>query len=307
MNCADARTKLAAYHDGELAPADRARVDGHLRGCGECSAILARLAGIDANVGVPDPGPEYWERFNRRVMDRVENDAAAPAKVLRPNRGWARRRLPYFLPAVAAAALLLVVARQTGMDPFSRISAPPAPREAARSAPEAGAVAVRRAAPPAGASPSIPEASLRKEKKAAPPAILKDERKGDDASAAGGAVSLAEERIAGASGEEKERSARGVETAPAPSPCEAARSLAGRGRLEEAESAQRACLARETTPAAQESGLVFLAELLDRQSRIAEADAVLRETRGQYPDSRPLDDYLRRRSRVQGRPIPDSR
>jgi hypothetical protein len=374
MNCADARTRLAARHDGELAPAERALVDEHLRGCGECSAILARLAGIDANVDVPDPGPEYWEQFNRRVMERVENDAAVPAKVLRPKRGWARRQLPYFIPAVAAAALLLVIVRQTGMDPFSRTSAPPAPREAPgavmqaaqKAASGADAGAVPRAAPPSGALPPVPGASLRKEKtaapQAAPPAILPDEGGRSADSPAGKPASLAGERIAGADGEDKTRAARSVEASPAPSPepvrgdaaftspgagvkeesaapaeregkgvaqgqadralsrsmaaaapaavpspCEEARSLAGRGRLKEAESAQRACLARKNPPEAQESGMVFLAELLDRQSRFDEADAVLRETERRFPESRPVDAYLRQRSRVQGRPVPETR
>ncbi|MBE0603488.1 MAG: zf-HC2 domain-containing protein, partial [Deltaproteobacteria bacterium] len=136
MDCVETRTMLSPYHDGELVPADRARVDEHLRGCGECSSALARLAEIDAHAGVPDPGPEYWERFNRRVMERVEG-APAPEKVLRPKRGWARRRLPYFIPAAAAAALLLVVVRQTGIDPLTRTVPPPASPAATQASPQA--------------------------------------------------------------------------------------------------------------------------------------------------------------------------
>jgi hypothetical protein len=133
MDGGKTRELLAACHDGELAPADRARVEEHLRGCGECSAALARLAEIDAGVGVPDPGPEYWERFNRRVMERVEKERAegepAPEKARRPERGWARRRLPYFIPVVAAAALLFVVVRQRGSIRYrGRPRPPPLPR-----------------------------------------------------------------------------------------------------------------------------------------------------------------------------------
>lgn len=340
MDCVKTRTMLSAYHDGELAPADRERVDEHLRGCGECSAVLARLAEVDANVGVPEPGPEYWERFNRRVMERVEGEAA-PAAVLRPKHGWARRRLPYFVPVAAAAALLLVVVRQTGMDPFSRTAPPPAPpaathapqqalpeaalqtprpappraaprREAPESHPSAGSVSGLReplpAAPPPAAAPSAAgDTAADLETKGAPEEVIRHDK--------------AAERFGSVTAQEKERSARGADSMPralsksmaaaapaaVPSPCEEARSLAGRGFLEEAETAQRACLARKNPPEAQEKGMVFLAELLDRQSRFAEADSVLEETRRQFPESRPLGTYLRQRSEVQGRRLPAAR
>jgi hypothetical protein len=100
------------------------------------------------------------------------------------------------------------------------------------------------------------------------------------------------------------KSAVGAAPASAPASCGEARELAGRGRLEEAESAQRACLARENPPEAREAGMVYLAELLDRQSRFAEADSVLEETRREFPASRPLASYLRQRPQLQlqGRP-----
>jgi len=312
MDCVETRTMLPAYHDGELAPADRARVDEHLRGCGECSAVLSLLAEIDAHAGVPDPGPEYWERFNRRVMERVEG-APAPAKVLRPKRGWARRRLPYFIPA-AAAALLLVVVRQTGMDPFSR-TPPPAPpaatQEASRELPQTPPPEPPQAAPrreaesrPSAEGASAPRAPVQAAP-APPPAApsaagnaaMDMEMKGEPAGV--GKTKKAERALS--------KSTAAAAPAVVASPCEEARSLAGRGLLEEAESAQRACLARKNPPEAQERGMVFLAELLDRQSRIAEADSVLEETRRQFPASRPLDSYLRQRSEVQGRRLPAAR
>jgi len=321
MECREIREMLAPYHDGELPPEGRARVEGHLRGCGECSSMLARLAEIDAGVSVPDPGPAYWEGFNRRVLGRLEKEGAAPAKVLRPRRGWARRGLPYFLPAVAAAALLLVVVRQTGVDPYSRTARAPspaapapveradrpaAPREKALPSPGAvprgetkgksvaeafpepvpAVVPRRQEAPP----PPSPEAYREEADFAAPAATASREAVADAESAAGAS-------LAG-------RVSMKSTAAAVPSPCGEARSLAVRGRLKEAESAQRRCLESETGPAAQESGRVFLAELLDRQSRFAEADAVLRETRRQFPESRPLDDYLRQRPEVQSRALP---
>ncbi len=361
MDCGKTRELLAAYHDGELAPADRARVEEHLRGCGECSAALARLAEIDAGVGVPDPGPEYWERFNRRVMERVAAERAegesVPAKAPRPERGWARR-LPYFIPVAAAAALLLVVVRQTGMDPFSRTSPPSAPPaatgerpralpdeeakgplpESRPSAPQAGrraapdasraagvAAAPRESAPAAEGSPALPPAPEPPAPPAAAPpapagpAATDDGAKGSRETALLYGKEMNGDRLAAAPAGEAAPAAGGMKAqraasksiaAAAPegpsSPCEEARALAGRGLLAEAETAQRACLSRKNPPEARERGMVFLAELLDRQNRLAEADAVLEETRRRFPAGRALGAYLERRPEVQGRPLPSS-
>ena len=90
---------------------------------------------------------------------------------------------------------------------------------------------------------------------------------------------------------------------PAASPCELARTLAARERWRAAEDAQRACLAGDLPEPAREKGLVFLAELLDRQARFAEADAVITEVDRQFPQSRPLDLYRQQRPMVQKQPM----
>jgi hypothetical protein len=114
----------------------------------------------------------------------------------------------------------------------------------------------------------------------------------------------------GVSEEKRERPAKAA-AAPRPAgaepPCALARRLAAQGRLEEAETAQRACLASDASPATQDPGLVFLAELLDRQSRFAEADAVLESAHRQFPRSRPLDLYRQQRPQVRRLQAPDSR
>jgi len=88
------------------------------------------------------------------------------------------------------------------------------------------------------------------------------------------------------------------------SPCDQARGLAARERWRDAEAAQRACLAQDRSATAQEKGLVFLAELLDRQARFADADAVIAEVGRKFPQSRPLDLYRQQRPMVQKRPTP---
>lgn len=360
MDCGKTREMLAACHDGELSPADRARVEEHLRGCVECRAALARLAEIDAGVDVPDPGPEYWERFNRRVMERVEGEPA-PAKAPPAQRGWARRRLQYFIPVAAAAALLLVVVRQTGVDPFSRTSPPaapppatrlsppplageaskelprgpstqarpPAPQAPRRDAPDRPPAAVgppvpRESAPPVpppdlhappvAAAPAAPPpapgtAATDAETKGAPGAtvLFGGGNVGDRLSSAAADEPAPAERMRKKAQRAVSKSTAAAAPEGASSPCAEARSLAGRGLLGEAEAAQRDCLARENPPEAAEEGMVFLAELLDRQSRFAEADAVLEETRRQYPGGRALAPYLRQRPEVQGRRLPAAR
>ena len=126
MDCRETQTLLTAFHDGELPAADRARVEEHLRGCPECAARLADLVRVDQAAGVPDPGPAYWDRFNARVMDRVERETDGPrVAVLRPKGGWVRQQLRYLIPAAAAAALVLVVVRFGGMNPGAPTPAVP--------------------------------------------------------------------------------------------------------------------------------------------------------------------------------------
>jgi hypothetical protein len=117
---------------------------------------------------------------------------------------------------------------------------------------------------------------------------------------AGAAAPMAKQHVAG-----KATSASGMriakEASPG-SPCELARTLAERERIREAEDAQRACLAQDPSANAQEKGLVFLAELLDRQARFAEADTVITEVDRQFPQSRPLELYRQQRPLVQRQP-----
>jgi anti-sigma factor RsiW len=96
--------KVVAYLGGELAPAERARVEAHLPGCaacrravGESRAVLAALA-----PGRPAVPPVDWARYQTELR----------AKVARRPRGWWMR--PW--PALAAAALatgVLVLTLQT--------------------------------------------------------------------------------------------------------------------------------------------------------------------------------------------------
>jgi len=358
MDCRETQTRLTAFHDGELPAADRARVEEHLRGCRECGALLADLARVDQAAAVPDPGPGYWDRFNARVMDRIEREADGPkVAVLRPKHGWMRQQLRYLVPAAAAAALVVGIVRYGGMHPGApaptvppAVSEPAAPVSAgqrmAKAVPEsdgqgwpgagagrdatgsvAPAPATKKAESTAVARRAPEESSRVAEAPAAPPPAVADERyatvtreKRDrladrplseakertsrDRAAAPAGIDApspaAEPQLAA-----KAESASGMNMAKdsrAASPCELARTLAAKERWREAEAAQRACLAQDRSAPAQEKGLVFLAELLDRQARFAEADAVITEVDRQFPQSRPLDFYRQQRPMVQKQP-----
>lgn len=123
MRCQRAQQRLMAYHDGELSPGARRRVEKHLESCDECSQLLERLrladhhassvAGVNDMVGVPGmPLPEdrYWESFTARVLDRVEEDAATRAPERRkPRRSWGLI-IPRMAPAFSIALVVVVAA-----------------------------------------------------------------------------------------------------------------------------------------------------------------------------------------------------
>ncbi|MDO8738574.1 anti-sigma factor [Candidatus Deferrimicrobium sp.] len=295
MDCRETQTLLTAFHDGELPAADRARVEEHLRGCAGCGALLADLERVDQAAGVPDPGPAYWDRFNTRVMDRVEREADGPrVAVLRPKHGWMRQQLRYLVPAAAAAALVVVVVRYGGMNPGAPIpTVPPSVSEpAAPVLPNERFAAVTREDRGRLADRSVPAGNVEASRdRAGAPAGSSSVTAADGMSSRRQAE---QEKMEGATAlmANESRSA---------SPCELARTLAERERFREAEVAQRACLAGNLPEPAREKGLVFLAELLDRQARFAEADAVITEVDLQFPQSRPLDLYRQRRPMEQKR------
>lgn len=316
MDCRETQTLLAAFHDGELPAADRARVEEHLRGCPECAARLADLVRVDQAAGVPDPGRAYWDRFNARVMDRVEREADGPrVAVLRPKGGWMRQQLRYLIPAAAAAALVVVVVRFGGMNPGAPTPtvptavserAPPDPAGERRAKAEPESRATERTENGVVARP-VPPPVLAKERLAT---VTREERDrladrsmpaGNEEASRDRAAALAAKSVPSPSPLMAEQQGAGKAKS-ASSPCELVRTLAERERFREAEAAQRACLAGDLDAPTREKGLVFLAELLDRQARFADADAVIAEVDRQYPQSRPLDLYRQRRSMVQKQP-----
>lgn len=359
MDCRETQALLTAFHDGELPDADRARVEKHLRDCLECGRMLTDLVRADEVAGVPDPGPGYWDRFNARVADRIEREAEGPkVSVLRPKQGWMRQQLRFLVPAVAAAALVVVVVRYGGQSPVAPKSVVP-PAVAVKEQPaldsagqrtaksehespatkKAGDAAVARRVPAesnrAAGAPVAPPPAISTERL---PAVAREERdrladrhmseeneraSQDRAAAPAGSMLFKaadgmtprphaeRKKMAGAAPPATEpklaakaESASGMRIGRDDSPCGMAETLSAQGRLREAEAAQRECLARDQSPPTREKGLIFLAELLDRQARFADADAVLTEVDRQFPKSLPLELYRQLRPMVQTQKTP---
>jgi hypothetical protein len=124
--------QLSAYLDGELAAAERAAVEAHLRTCGVCTRAVAEMRAIDqASRDLPVEAPVgYFEALPGRVRSRLQQRrTAAPRRAL-----W----------AVAAAAVLAAV-----VSPFVLLQRP-APTPPARQAPAAAVLA-----PPATVVPQL--------------------------------------------------------------------------------------------------------------------------------------------------------
>src|SRR5262245_47432460 len=110
--------KLSEYLDGELPDDERRAVEAHLRGCAECSAVLAdlkrvvaRAQGVGTSVPRP-PAADLWPVIAARIED--DRSAKASAAVVRLSGRSAEgaqanlaRRVTFTLPQLAAAAALI--------------------------------------------------------------------------------------------------------------------------------------------------------------------------------------------------------
>lgn len=96
--------RLLPYLRGELAAAERAAVDTHLTGCGECRDALrdySALAVLLARAPEPAP-PMHWGAFRDQIHAKLER-RQRPAGA---GRRWSLGLLPAGLAAGLAAVLL---------------------------------------------------------------------------------------------------------------------------------------------------------------------------------------------------------
>ena len=86
------RERLSAYLDGELAPAERAKVAAHLGACAECAARLAELAAVDeAAAALPAEAPHGYFGRSRPACERGSSRARRTGGC-RPGPGRRLRR-----------------------------------------------------------------------------------------------------------------------------------------------------------------------------------------------------------------------
>ncbi len=114
---------LEAYFYGDLPPAERHRLEAHLRGCGGCRAALEELAAIgDALETLPvvaAPEGADWSGFMERL------DARLAAEAVRGRRGGGRMSAASLL-ALAATLALTTLGVVLAMQATHRADAPAA-------------------------------------------------------------------------------------------------------------------------------------------------------------------------------------
>jgi anti-sigma factor RsiW len=102
MTCAEADTLLSPYGDGELAGAERARIEGHLATCAACASRGRLQARFKAAVRAHLPRPPVPPAL------RVRIGAVLGAREIAPRR-WVWASYPRLVPAAVAAVLLVAI------------------------------------------------------------------------------------------------------------------------------------------------------------------------------------------------------
>ena len=116
MRCETMKKWLSDDFDGALAPAKKARLEAHLRGCLDCRADRAGLARLQSGAApAADRSPEYWTGFEERLGSKLAGIELGRRTVCVPFS--ARRRWVWvaagFL-AIAAAGTYFAVSRAAG-------------------------------------------------------------------------------------------------------------------------------------------------------------------------------------------------
>jgi predicted anti-sigma-YlaC factor YlaD len=117
MDCGEARQRLVALQDGELAPSEQVQVEEHLASCPSCRALEARLAAVTPRASLQVP-----PAMLARLEDRVATDvilALADRSANRPHPTWIARagrwlRRDLEIPAGAVVGYLVLLAATLG-------------------------------------------------------------------------------------------------------------------------------------------------------------------------------------------------
>lgn len=123
--CALIQRRLPDYPDGDLSPFWRRLISAHVQVCPECRRELEELSEVARLYQThppTDPGPAFWQEFERELHVKLAQVNQSPEPQPR------RLRLPHYL--VGATALAGVLALAVYLGPFAPES--PAPQRAHR-------------------------------------------------------------------------------------------------------------------------------------------------------------------------------
>jgi len=108
MNCAEARTLLDAYMDGELSIEGGLELERHLKECPSCQAELASRRALGAGLREKldyHRAPLSLHRALRNELGRADASSAAVASAVRPMPAWMRMAASLILVAGLSSAL----------------------------------------------------------------------------------------------------------------------------------------------------------------------------------------------------------
>jgi predicted anti-sigma-YlaC factor YlaD len=77
--CGEFELLMMRELDGEITPAEKARLDAHLRTCAKCAAAYrqyGKLVAATAEVGMKEVAKEEWDLYWANVYNRIERGAA---------------------------------------------------------------------------------------------------------------------------------------------------------------------------------------------------------------------------------------
>jgi len=111
MRCRKAQRDISRSVDGELSGRRAARLERHLKTCGECRALagdLRAIAGVAPELDAPEPSDKVWKKIRAGLADADRRPSRAQiGSERRPLFGLGVPALRH--AAVAALAVILVV------------------------------------------------------------------------------------------------------------------------------------------------------------------------------------------------------
>ncbi|MBD3257801.1 hypothetical protein GF377_05155 [candidate division GN15 bacterium] len=107
MTHEQAQELLEAYSLGTLENGEHREVEAHLDECADCRARLRELSEVVALMAESVPQEDSPETLEHRILDRVGSQPASDGPESSVGGWWVRRRLGWFVAAVAAALALI--------------------------------------------------------------------------------------------------------------------------------------------------------------------------------------------------------